>query len=118
MPAARLTAAQKYLRIKCGLPALPPADAMTVDDIDDPAVRLLTTAESAEAAHVPPSTIRDWARARHPLITAAGRDADGNPLYLELEVLEAERRTRRRPRETRLAAEAAQTLPVLSSLGT
>ena len=106
MPAA-LSPAAKYLRTKCGLP---PVTAMPVDDPDDPGARLLTTAEAAEAAHVTEGTIRDWARARNPLITPAARDGDGRPLYRELDVLRAEARTRRKARETHLATEAATAL--------
>lgn len=114
MPAARLTAAHKYLRLKCGLPAVPPADAMTVDDLDDPAARLLTTAEAAEAAHVEEMDIRNWARPSRGLLAPADHDKDGHPLYRELDVLRAEARTRRAARENRLAAEARKTLEAVS----
>lgn len=110
MPAARLSAAQKYLRIKCGLPPTPPADAMTGDDIDDPAARLLTTAESAQVAHVTEQDIRNWARPSRGLLAPADHDRDGKPLYRELDVLRAEQRTRRAARENQLAAEARANL--------
>lgn len=79
---------------------------MTVDDIDDPAARLLTTAESAQAAHVTEQDIRNWARPSRGLLTPADHDKDGRPLYRELDVLRAEQRTRRAARETQLAAQA------------
>lgn len=115
MPGARLTAAQKYLRIKCGLPAVPPGDAMTADDIDDPAARLLTTAESAQAAHVTEQDIRNWARPSRGLLTPADHDRDGRPLYRELDVLRTEQRTRRAARENQLAAQAHEALAVMSN---
>lgn len=63
----------------------------------DPTARLLTTGEAALAAHVSESTIRTWADRE--LITAA---AEG-PLYREIDVLVAERQTRRAPRWRQLA---------------
>lgn len=85
-------------------------------DPDDPANRLLTTAEAARAAHVPETTIRDWAAdrsdkgGRPPLLHPADRDASGRPLYRELDVLAVEASTRQSPRgaarSRRLAEEA------------
>jgi hypothetical protein len=108
MPAVRLTPAQKYLRTRCGLPAIPPAATMLIDDLDDPAARLLTTAESAEVARVTEQDIRNWARPARGLLTPADHDTDGRPLYRELDVLRAEQQTRRAAREVRLADEAAR----------
>jgi len=95
-----------YLRKACGLPRIP-ASMLPADDPDDPAGRLLTTAEAAEAAHVPEATVRDWARRK--LLLPSGQE-DGRPLYRELDVLRAEARTRRAAREQRLAAEAVEGL--------
>lgn len=93
-------------------------------DPDDPANRLLTTDESARAAHVKPETIRDWAAdrtksgGRPPLLLAADHDAEGNPLYRELDVLTVERNTRNSPRgavrSRRLAEEAMASLDALT----
>lgn len=81
-----------------------------VDDLDDPAARLLTTAEAAEAAHVDEMDIRNWARPSRRLLTPADHDADGRPLYRELDVLRAEAKTRRAARVNRLAEEAREGL--------
>jgi hypothetical protein len=78
-----------------------------IPDPDDPAVRELTTAEAAAAAHVPEATIRDWARASRGLIHNVAAPGEP-PRYLELEVLQAEAKTRRAARARRLAKEAAQ----------
>lgn len=95
----RLTWQEKTLRRACGLPAIAPGGPQVIPDPEDPATRLLTTAEAAAAAHVDEATVRDWAR--RGLIT---------PRYFELDVLQAEARTRRAARERRLADEAAQGL--------
>jgi DNA-binding transcriptional MerR regulator len=76
-------------------------------DPDDPAGRLLTTAEAAEAAHVPEERIRDWGRR---LILLPSDTRDGHPLYRELDVLRAEQRTRRSARTQALLAEAMEGL--------
>lgn len=98
--------AMAYLRTKCGLPpqriAVP-----TAPDPDDPAGRLLTTAEAAEAAHVDEYRVRDWARRK---ILLPSDTRDGHPLYRELDVLRAEQRTRRASRTLALAAEAMEGL--------
>ena len=73
-------------------------------DVDDPATRQLTTAQAARAAHVDEAVIRRWAS--RGLIASVSDDPD-HPLYLELAVLQAEAKTRRKARELRLAAEAA-----------
>jgi hypothetical protein len=70
---------------------------MTPADFDDPGQRYLTTAQAAVAAHVPEATIRDWAR--RGLIT---------PRYSELDVLQAEAKTRRAARARQLVDEATQ----------
>lgn len=108
MPVALADPAQKYLRTLCGLPQKPPT-MQASSDPDDPAGRLLTTSESAEVAHVPEATVRDWAR-RKLLLPSDVRD--GHPLYRELDVLRVEQRTRRAAREQRLAAEAMEGLNV------
>lgn len=106
MPATLTGPEMAYLRKQCGLP---PARPVVIEfDPDDPANRLLTTGEAAAVAHVPEATIRDWARTTRPLLEAADRDADGHPLYRELDVLTVEARTRRTARAQRLAAEALE----------
>lgn len=80
---------------------------MTALDPDDPAARLLTAAEAANAAHVDEARIRDWDR--RGLITPAGH-ADGRPVYRELDVLRAEAATRRTARTLALAREAMEGL--------
>jgi hypothetical protein len=95
MPA--LSPAAKYLRTKCGLPPVGPT---VVDDLDDPAARLLTPSEAAAAAHVPESTLRSWVHRRQLTPTPEG-------LYRESDVLRAERATRRPARTRRLITEAA-----------
>lgn len=82
-------------------------DARPGQDPDNPAERLLTTAEAARAAHVDEARIRDWDR--RGLITPAAR-ADGRPVYRELDVLQAEAATRRAARAAALAREAAEGL--------
>lgn len=111
MPAALTDPAHKYLRRLCGLPPILAA-MQPGDDPDDPAGRLLTTAEAAEAAHVPEATIRDWARRK--LLLPSGQQ-DGHPLYRELDVLRVEARTRRAAREQRLAAEAMDGLSIAAT---
>lgn len=61
--------------------------------------RLLTTTEAAQAAHRRPGTIRQWVRRGYlkPFTT----DTHGRPLYLELDVLLAERDTRNRDTRAR-----------------
>lgn len=76
-------------------------------DPDDPATRELTTEEAAAAAHVDETVIRRWAY--RGLIASVSNDPE-HPLYLELDVLRVELKTRRKPREQRLAAEAAAQL--------
>jgi hypothetical protein len=100
------TPEEQYLRKLIGLPPRPPARPA---DPDDPAVRQLTTAQAAAAAHVAEATIRDWAR-RKLLYPVEGSPA-GEPRYLELHVLQAEARTRRAAREARLLDEAARDVP-------
>jgi hypothetical protein len=73
-------------------------------DPDDPAQAFLTTRQAAEAAHVEPTAIRDWAR--RGLITAVAHGSSS--YYLELDVLQAEAQTRREARRRRLAAEAME----------
>lgn len=77
-------------------------------DPDDPAQRLLTTAEAARAAHVDDARVRDWDR--RGLIAPVDRDAAGHPLYRELDVLTAEAATRRAARARALAREAMEGL--------
>jgi len=89
---------------------------MLTDDLDDPAARLLTTAEAAEAAHVSEQDIRNWARPSRGLLTPADHDAEGRPLYRELDVLRAEQHTRRAARETRLADEAARSASTIPGI--
>lgn len=105
MPAALTDPALAYLRKQCGLPPKPAT--MPSPDPDDPAERLLTTAEAARAAHVDEARIRDWDR--RGLITPAGH-ADGRPVYRELDVLQAEAATRRAARERALAEAAMEGL--------
>lgn len=106
MPAALLDPAVAYLRKQCGLP-MRPAPMTPTADPDDPAGRLLTTAESAEAAHVDEARIRDWDRRK---ILLPSDHRDGHPLYRELDVLRAEQRTRRSARTAALVAEAMEGL--------
>jgi len=106
VPAVLTDPATAYLRKQCGLP---PRRPVTIEfDPDDPANRLLTTSEAAAVAHVSEAAIRDWARTARPLLEAAEHDADGRPLYRELDVLTVEARTRRTARTQRLAAEALE----------
>lgn len=56
------------------------------------AIGLVTTGEAAQAAHVEPERIRDWARRR--LITPADRTPEGHPLYALSDVWEIELATR------------------------
>jgi len=97
------TPEEQYLRKLSSLPPRPPVRPV---DPDDPAVRQLTTAQAAAAAHVSEATIRDWVRRE--LIQAVEGGPAGEPRYLELHVLQAEARTRRGARARRLAEEAAQ----------
>lgn len=83
--------------------------AAVTADPDDPANRLLTTAEAAQAAHVTETRIRAWAH--RGLIHPADHDPDGRPLYRELDILTTEATTRRTNRTQALAAQAAATLP-------
>ena len=62
----------------------------------NPHERLLTTAEAARVARRTPATIRGWAHRGH--LTPFTHDHKGRPLYLEWDVLTAERQTRRRDR--------------------
>lgn len=101
-----LTPEQSYLRAQCGLPPTCRAH-LVIADPDDPECRELTTAQAAAAAHVSEATIRDWARASRALIHSVAGPGEA-PRYLEIEVLEAERATRRTARMRRLAQEAAQ----------
>lgn len=80
-----------------------------MNDPDDPANRLLTTAEAATAAHVTETRIRIWAHRE--LIEPADHDPAGRPLYREIDILTTEAATRREPRARSLATEAAVTLP-------
>lgn len=106
MPAALLDPAAAYLRKQCGLP-MRPATMTPSADPDDPAGRLLTTAEAAEAAHVPEDRVRDWARRR---LLLPSDEHDGHPLYRELDVLRVEAATRRAARVRALTAEAMEGL--------
>lgn len=72
-------------------------------DADDPAVRELTIAQAAAAAHVPEARIRGWS-ARH--LIEPVNPGEPHPRYLELDVLKAEAKTRRALREQQLEAEA------------
>lgn len=56
--------------------------------------RLLTTNEAAQAAHRRPKTITSWVRRGY--LKPFTHDLRGRPLFLELDVLTAERKTRRR----------------------
>ena len=105
-----LTPQEWYLRKACGLPGRP----SVTPDIDDPAVRELTTAQAAAAAHVPEATIRDWARASRPLIRSVAGPGEP-PRYLELDVLRAEAHTRRARRRAQLLDEAAADLDQAST---
>lgn len=100
-----LTPEQHYLRTKCGIP---PRRTSVTPDPDDPAVRELTTAEAAKAAHVSVDTIRDWVR-RTLLVRVEGSPADA-PRYRELDVLKVEAATRRTARSGQLLDEAAADL--------
>lgn len=86
---------------------------MLGSDPDDPAERLLTTAEAARAAHVDEATIRTWEHRGR----ITGVDTPQGKRYVELQVLQAEAATRRAPRERRLAEEAVTGLatPLLDS---
>jgi len=92
----------KYLRTKCGLPGeaptLPP-------DPDDPATVLLSTEQAAAAAHVDPEVIRQWA-SRRLILPVPCDPASPAPRYRELDVLDAEVRTRRERRLKALIDEA------------
>lgn len=111
MPAALLDPALAYLRKQCGLPTKP-ATMPASSDPDDPAERLLTTAEAARAAHVDEARIRDWARRE--LITPVATP-NGQPVYRELDVLTAEALTRRAARTAALAREAMEGLDSTST---
>jgi hypothetical protein len=63
-------------------------------------VRVLTTAEAAAEFHVSVRTVESWV-ARGQLVPAAPG------LFLEQDVADVERATRRRPRQERLLLEAA-----------
>lgn len=54
---------------------------------------LLTTTEAAAVAHRTPATIRSW---KHRGYLKPFTHHNGQPLYLEMDVLEVERDTRRR----------------------
>lgn len=56
--------------------------------------RLLTTNEAAQITDRRPATIRKWVQRGH--LKPFTKDNRGRPLYLELDVLTAERKTRRR----------------------
>jgi DNA-binding transcriptional MerR regulator len=58
--------------------------------------RLVTTTEAAHAANVAPSTVRKWAS--RGLLNRYANDELGRPLYLEADVLDVERATRRKGR--------------------
>ncbi|HEY8973695.1 MAG TPA: MerR family transcriptional regulator [Burkholderiaceae bacterium] len=107
MPTTLTDPAQKYLRLKCGMPATTMRPAALDADPDDPEQRLLTTAEAAAAAHVDEARIRDWAR--RGLIKPVATP-NGQPVYRELDVLAVEAATRRAARERALAAEAMEGL--------
>jgi hypothetical protein len=74
---------------------------------DDPRAVLLTVEQAADAAHVRPETIWQWDS--RGLLARAG-EVDGRPLYAELDVLQAEAATRRRPRLRALLDEAINRL--------
>jgi hypothetical protein len=68
--------------------------------------RLLDADAAARAARVPPGTFGRWvAEHRVPVVA---HDDEGRQLFLEADVLDAERATRRRPRLARLVTEASQ----------
>lgn len=79
----------------CEAVALDPSGDVADVDPDDPAQRLLTTAQASAAAGVPESTIRTWAeRGRITAVPIVGP----SPHYRESEVLAAEAGSRRRRR--------------------
>jgi hypothetical protein len=69
---------------------------------DDPSTTYLTAVQAAAAAHVPAGTIRTWVR-RQLLAPVPGVRPQA---FRELDVLDAELRTRDRRRGERLRAEA------------
>jgi len=75
---------------------------------DDPAATLLTTEQAAAAARVTPRDIQNWAG--RGLLRPLGRDGRGRNLFRELDVLYAERSTRRAPRLRALLEQAAAVL--------
>lgn len=64
--------------------------------IDNPEQVLLTAAEAADRVHVPVRTVETWVRRGQLHATIHLRN--GQPLYREIDVLEAEAVTRRTPR--------------------
>lgn len=63
--------------------------------------RILSTADAAEAFHVPVRTIEDWAH------RGGLQNAGAEGYYWERDVAEVEWRTRRKPRLLRLVEAAA-----------
>lgn len=78
-----------------------------------PFERLLTTTEAAARVQVSPGTVRSWASRQ--LLCARDVQA-GRPLYLEADVLEVERATRRAPRRSRIIAASFATLPAAAEV--
>ena len=72
---------------------------MTPPTAGDPRRRLITAAEAAILCGVERATVRDWVR-RNELSAYATNERTGEHLYLEHEVLLAERRIRQRRRRT------------------
>lgn len=60
----------------------------------DPRTRLLTSRQAATLAAISPATLRVWAHRGH--LSPYARDDDGRPLWLEYDVLLAEKEIRHR----------------------
>lgn len=57
-----------------------------------------TVAQAAEAAQVTPNVVRNWKY--RGLLTEAGRDFRGRPLFRAIDVIRAEKATREKARRT------------------
>lgn len=57
-----------------------------------------TVAQAAEAAGVKPNVVRNWKY--RGVLTEVGRDWRGGPLFLAIDVIRAEKRTREKARRT------------------
>lgn len=80
-----------------------PRGCVAVIDLDvDLQTTHWTVAQAAEAAGVKPNVVRNWKY--RGVLTEAGRDWRGGPLFLAIDVIRAEKATRERARRTYAAA--------------